>query len=63
MEVTVSIKFGVSILFGLEVGIEAVFNKLAEVLMENSFVFISSVWCGVAFLRGLGGTLPIQMRD
>jgi hypothetical protein len=31
--------------------------------MENSFVLFSCVWCGVAFLRGLGGTLPTQMRD
>ncbi len=56
----VSIQVNVSVLFGLEVGAFAAFAK--EVLMINSFVE-SCVWCGVAFLRGHSGTLPIQMRD
>ncbi len=57
------IELSVSILFGLEVSIKALLKNLVEALMENSFVFLSCVWCGVAFLRGLDGTLPIQMRD
>lgn len=63
LEAKASIEINVSILFGLEVGINAFLKSLVEVLMENSFVFLSCVWCGVAFLRGLGGTLPIQTRD
>lgn len=63
LEVRANIELNVSILFGLEVNIKAFINFLAEVFMKNSFVFLSCVWCGVAFLRGLGGILPIQMRD
>ena len=51
LEVTVSIEVDVSILFGLEVNVEAVMSYLVEVFMENSFVFLTCVWCGVAFLR------------
>jgi len=51
LEVTVSIEIDVSILFGLEVNVEAVMSYLVEVFMENSFVFLTCVWCGVAFLR------------
>jgi hypothetical protein len=51
LEVKVGFEINVSSLFGLEVGIEAVFHSIVEVLMENSFVFFSCVWCGVAFLR------------
>ena len=52
LEVTVNIKVDVSILFGLEVNVEAVKSYLVEVFMENSFVFLlTCVWCGVAFLR------------
>lgn len=63
LEIKVGVELSVSILFGLEVSIKALLENLVEVLMRNSFVFVSCVWCGVAFLRGLGGTLPIQMRD
>lgn len=51
LEVKVDIEVGVSILFGLEVNVEAVMSYLVEVFMENSLVFLSCVWCGVAFLR------------
>ena len=51
LEVTVSIEVDVSILFGLEVNVEAVLSYLVEVFMENSFVFLTCVWYGVAFLR------------
>ena len=63
LEARASIEINVSILFGLEAGINALFKLIAEVLMENSFVLLSCVWCGVAFLQGLGGTLPTQTRD
>ena len=51
LEVTVGIKINVSILFGLEVSVKAMFYPFAEVLMENPFVLLLCVWCGVAFLR------------
>ncbi len=51
LEVTVNIEVEVSILFGLEVNVEAMIPFLVEVFMENSFVFLTCVWCGVAFLR------------
>lgn len=55
LEVKANIELNVSILFGLEVNIKVFINFIAEVFMKNSFVFLSCVWCGVAFLRGLGG--------
>jgi len=51
----VDIEVTVSILFGLEIWVFATVQSVKEVLMENSFVK-SCVWCGVAFLRGHGGT-------
>lgn len=51
LEVTVSIEVNVSILFGLEVNVEAMLSYLVEVFMDSSFVFCTCVWCGVAFLR------------
>lgn len=63
LEVTVGIGLNVSILFGLEVSVEAMVHSFAEVLMDNPFIY---VWGGVAFLGGprLGTLpLPIQTRD
>ena len=51
LEVTVGIQINVSILFGLEVSVKAMIHFFAEVLMDNPFVLLSCVWCGVAFLR------------
>jgi len=62
LAIEVNIEVTVSILFGLEVWVFATLQFVKGVLMENSFVK-SCVWCGVAFLRGHGGTLPIQTRD
>jgi len=62
LAIGVNIEVTVSILFGLEVWVFATLQFVKGVLMENSFVK-SCVWCGVAFLRGHGGTLPIQTRD
>lgn len=58
----VDIELTVSILFGLEAWVFATLQFVKGVLMENSFEK-SCVWCGVAFLRGHGGTLPNQARD
>ena len=52
-----------SLLFGLEISIVTLTDFIKEVFMENSIVLLTCIWCGVAFLRGLGGTLPTQMRD
>jgi hypothetical protein len=57
LEATAGIEINVSILFGLEVSVEAMFSLFAEVLMKNSFVYLSCVWCGVAFLRAELGHL------
>jgi hypothetical protein len=62
LELRVSIDVHVEILFGLGVWAFAMIHIITEVTMNNSIVN-SCVWCGVAFLRGHGGTLPIQMRD
>lgn len=62
LAIGVNIEVTVSILFGLEIWVFATLQIVKGVLMENSFVK-SCVWCGVAFLRGHGGTLPIQTRD
>ena len=62
LELRVSIKVNVEILFGLGALAFAIIKINKEVIMNNSIVN-SCVWCGVAFLRGHGGTLPIQMRD
>jgi len=51
LEIKADIELNVSILFGLEVSIKAMSIYLVEVLMKNSFVLFSCVWCGVAFLR------------
>jgi hypothetical protein len=51
LEVKVGFEVNVSILFGLEVSVKAIVHYFAEVLMENSFVLFTCVWCGVAFLR------------
>lgn len=51
LEVMAGIKINVSILFGLEVSVKAMFHSFAEVLMKNPFVLLTGVWCGVAFLR------------
>ncbi len=51
LEITVGIEINVSILFGLDVSVEAVVHSIVEVLMENPFTLIACVWCGVAFLR------------
>lgn len=61
LDIQVNIEETVSVLFGLEVWVFASLQVMKEMLMENSFV-TSCVWCGVAFLRGHGGTLPIQPR-
>lgn len=61
LAIRINIEVTVSILFGLEVWVFATLRFVKEVLMENPFVK-SCVWCGVAFLRGHGGTLPIQTR-
>lgn len=58
----VSIEANVEILFGLGVWASGLLQVMKEVAMNSSFVN-SCVWCGVAFLRGHGGTLPIQMRE
>ena len=58
----VNIDVHVEILFGLGVWAFAMINIITENIMNNSIVN-SCVWCGVAFLRGHGGTLPSQMRD
>ena len=58
----ISIEANVEILFGLGVRASEIINLIKEVSMNNSIVN-SCVWCGVAFLRGHGGTLPIRMRD
>lgn len=62
----VVLEVGVSILYGLEVCVEVKMKIFKEIDM-NSFVenllVLSCVWFGVTFLRGLGGTLPTQMRD
>jgi len=55
LAIKVDIEITVSILFGLEFWAFAAINFVKEVLMSNSFVQ-SSVWCGVAFLRGHSGT-------
>ena len=44
-------EINVSILFGLDVSVKAVINLITEVLMENPFILLIGVWCGVAFLR------------
>ena len=62
LELRVTIDGNVEILFGLGVWAFAMINIITEGIMNNSIVN-SCVWCGVAFLRGHGGTLPIQMRD
>lgn len=62
LELRVSIEVNVEILFGLVVMVFAMIHIITEVTMDNPIVN-SCVWCGVAFLRGHGGTLPIQMRD
>ncbi len=62
LELRVNIEVNVEILFGLEAWVFAMINTITENIMNNSIVN-SCVWCGVAFLRGHGGTLPIQMRD
>lgn len=61
LAIEVDIEITVSILFGLEIWAFAAIQLVKEVLMNNSIV-LSCVWCGVAFLRGQSGTLPIQMR-
>lgn len=61
LAIRINIEVTVSILFGLEVWVFATLRFVKEVLMENPFVK-SCVWCWVAFLRGHGGTLPIQTR-
>jgi hypothetical protein len=48
---TAAIEVDASFLFGLEVTIKASFNYVVEVIMNNSLVFSSCVWFGVAFLR------------
>ncbi len=58
----VSIEANVEILFGLGVWASGTLSFVKEVAMNNSFVN-SCVWCGVTFLRGHGGTLPIQVGD
>jgi hypothetical protein len=62
LELRVSIEANVEILSGLGAWAFAIIVFITEVLMNSSIVN-SCVWCGVAFLRGHGGTLPIQMRD
>lgn len=62
LAIKVNLEVTVSILFGLEVWASATLKCVMEVLMKDSFVK-SCVWCGVAFLRGHSGTLPIRMRD
>ncbi|WP_157698023.1 hypothetical protein [Halomonas sp. N3-2A] len=51
LEVTVGIEARAEISFGLEVNIEVKAKALMEVIMNNLNVFITCVWCGVAFLR------------
>ncbi len=63
VDIKVGFEVNVSILFGLGVSFKALVNKTAEMLMNNSFVILTCVWCVVAFLRGLGGTPLIQTRD
>jgi hypothetical protein len=48
---TATIDANVSFSFGLEVTIEASFNYVVEVIMNNSLVLHSCVWFGVWFLR------------
>jgi len=62
LELKVNIKVHVEVLFGLGVWAFAMINIIKESIMNNSIVN-SCVWCGVAFLRGHGGTLSIQTRD
>ncbi|OGQ90022.1 MAG: hypothetical protein A2464_07730 [Deltaproteobacteria bacterium RIFOXYC2_FULL_48_10] len=63
MDIRIGIEFSVSILFGLEISIITLIAFIKETFMENSIMLFACIWCGVAFLRGLGGTLPTQMRD
>ena len=55
LRVQVGAELDVSVLFGLEVSIGALFVNLVEVFMENSIAFVACIWCEVAFLRGPGG--------
>ena len=62
MEVTVDIEARVSILFGLKVSIEMKAKAIMEVVMDNLIVFITCVWCGVAFLRAWWDTFNPNER-
>jgi hypothetical protein len=53
----VSVDAVIDISFGFEVSFSAVLTAFMEVLMESSFVFVTCVWCEVAFLRSLAGQL------
>lgn len=61
LDIQINIEITVSILFGLEVWVLASLQVMKGMLMENAFVK-SYAWCGMAFLRGHGGTLPIRTR-
>ncbi len=63
LEVTVGIETRAVISFGLEVSVEVKAKVVAEVIMDNLIVFITCVWCGVAFLRAWWNTFNPNERS
>ncbi|MCA1931434.1 hypothetical protein [Rheinheimera sp.] len=63
LEVTVGIEARAVISFGLEVNVEVKAKAVMEVIMDNLIVFITCVWCGVAFLRAWWDTFNPNERS
>lgn len=60
-KVTADISFGLGMTL-LAIVIGNPFNIAKEFMMNNANAVLACVWCGAAFLRGLGGNAPTQAR-